>query len=58
MRAYYDQRASEYDDWQLGTGLFSRRERPGWAAEVAALMRWYGDLRLSGRSTWPAAPDS
>ena len=22
MRAYYDRRAAEYDDWWLGTGLF------------------------------------
>ena len=37
MRAYYDRRAPEYDDWWLGTGLFAARERPGWAAEVARL---------------------
>lgn len=34
MRAYYDQRAVEYDDWWLGSGLFAKRDRPGWAAEV------------------------
>src|SRR3954454_10658001 len=34
MRAYYDQRAPEYDDWWLGTGLFARRERPGWSSAV------------------------
>lgn len=34
MRAYYDQRAPEYDDWWLGTGLFEHRDRPGWSAEV------------------------
>jgi SAM-dependent methyltransferase len=38
MRAYYDRRAAEYDDWWLGTGLFTRRERPGWDAEVAAVL--------------------
>jgi demethylmenaquinone methyltransferase/2-methoxy-6-polyprenyl-1,4-benzoquinol methylase len=38
MRAYYDRRAAEYDDWWLGTGLFARRERPGWDAEVAAVL--------------------
>jgi ubiquinone/menaquinone biosynthesis C-methylase UbiE len=38
MRAYYDRRAGEYDDWWLGTGLFARRERPGWDAEVAAVL--------------------
>jgi ubiquinone/menaquinone biosynthesis C-methylase UbiE len=38
MRAYYDARAGEYDDWWLGTGLFAAEERPGWAEEVAALI--------------------
>ena len=38
MRAYYDARAGEYDDWWLGSGLFAARERPGWDEEVAALV--------------------
>ena len=38
MRAYYEQRAAEYDDWWLGRGLFARRERTGWEAEVAAVL--------------------
>jgi demethylmenaquinone methyltransferase/2-methoxy-6-polyprenyl-1,4-benzoquinol methylase len=38
MRSYYDQRAAEYDDWWLGTGLFAQRERPGWAEEVGRLI--------------------
>ena len=38
MRAYYDRRAREYDDWWLGTGLFADRERPGWHAEIEALV--------------------
>jgi SAM-dependent methyltransferase len=38
MRAYYDRRASEYDDWWQGTGLFAERERPSWAAEVDELV--------------------
>ena len=38
MRGYYDQRALEYDDWWLGTGQFARRDRPGWAEEVAQLV--------------------
>jgi SAM-dependent methyltransferase len=38
MRAYYEQRAAEYDDWWLGRGIFARRERPGWDAEVAAVL--------------------
>ncbi|MFL5839250.1 MAG: class I SAM-dependent methyltransferase [Thermoleophilaceae bacterium] len=37
MRAYYEQRAREYDDWWLGTGLFAERDRPGWGEEVAEL---------------------
>lgn len=36
-RAYYDQRAQEYDDWYLGTGLFAGRNRPGWHEEVERL---------------------
>ena len=36
-RAYYDQRAPEYDDWWNGTGLYAARERPGWDEEVAQL---------------------
>jgi len=38
MRAYYDRRAEEYDDWWLGTGTFVGRERPGWSEEVAELI--------------------
>jgi demethylmenaquinone methyltransferase/2-methoxy-6-polyprenyl-1,4-benzoquinol methylase len=38
MRAYYDARAGEYDDWWLGTGLFAAQERLGWAQEVAELI--------------------
>jgi len=38
MRAYYEQRAREYDDWWLGAGLFAGRQRPGWGEEVAELV--------------------
>jgi hypothetical protein len=38
MRAYYDQRAAEYDDWWLGTGPFAERDRPGWDEEVGRLV--------------------
>jgi ubiquinone/menaquinone biosynthesis C-methylase UbiE len=38
MRAYYERRAREYDDWWLGSGLFAARERPGWAEEVRELV--------------------
>ena len=38
MKAYYDARAPEYDDWWLGTGLFAERDRPGWMEEREALV--------------------
>jgi ubiquinone/menaquinone biosynthesis C-methylase UbiE len=38
MRAHFDRRAAEYDDWWLGTGSFAERERPGWPAEVEQLI--------------------
>lgn len=38
MRAYYDRRAAEYDDWWLGSGVFAQRDRPGWDAEVEELI--------------------
>jgi demethylmenaquinone methyltransferase/2-methoxy-6-polyprenyl-1,4-benzoquinol methylase len=37
MRAYYDARAGEYDDWWLGRGLYAQRDRPGWHEEVERL---------------------
>ena len=44
MKAYYDRRAPEYDDWWLGTGLHADRDRPGWEEEVDALIRALGAL--------------
>ena len=38
MKAYYDARAQEYDDWYLGQGLYAERERPGWEPELAGLV--------------------
>lgn len=38
MRAYYERRAAEYDDWWNGTGLFADRDRPGWHEEVDELV--------------------
>lgn len=38
MKAYYEARAPEYDDWWLGTGAFAERERPGWDEEREALV--------------------
>jgi ubiquinone/menaquinone biosynthesis C-methylase UbiE len=39
MKAYYDARAREYDDWIEGVGVYEDRERPGWHEEVQALCR-------------------
>ena len=44
MKAYYDRRAREYDDWWLGTGLHADRDRPGWHEEVEALIGALGAL--------------
>ena len=50
MRAYYDQRAAEYDEWYLRRGLFAMREdRERWDAELRALaerVRGFGAGRL------------
>ena len=43
MKAYYDRRASEYDDWWLGQGLYEDRE-PGWEAELRRLEGVLRDL--------------
>jgi ubiquinone/menaquinone biosynthesis C-methylase UbiE len=45
-RAYYNQRAPEYDDWWLGTGLYAARERPGWEEEVTQLFSTLHSLSL------------
>jgi SAM-dependent methyltransferase len=37
VKAYYEARAREYDDWWLGRGRFADRGRPGWDEELAAL---------------------
>jgi len=37
VKAYYHARAQEYDDWWLGRGLYSGRERPGWEDELELL---------------------
>ena len=38
MKAYYEQRAPEYDDVWLGTGPYGVRDRPAWGEEVDALV--------------------
>jgi ubiquinone/menaquinone biosynthesis C-methylase UbiE len=37
VKAYYDARAREYDDWYLGAGLYEERERQGWEEELTRL---------------------
>jgi ubiquinone/menaquinone biosynthesis C-methylase UbiE len=37
VKAYYDRRAPEYDDWWLGEGLYADRDRPGWEEELRVL---------------------
>ena len=44
MKAYYDRRAPEYDDWWLGEGLFADRDRPGWDEERGQLATVIADL--------------
>ena len=39
MKAYYQQRAPEYDQWYLGTGRYALLERPGWDEELQSLIR-------------------
>jgi demethylmenaquinone methyltransferase/2-methoxy-6-polyprenyl-1,4-benzoquinol methylase len=39
VKAYYERRAPEYDDWYLGQGRFSDRDRPGWSEELGELRR-------------------
>ena len=39
MKAYYERRAPEYDDWYLGRGRFTERDRPGWKEELDELRR-------------------
>jgi len=39
VKAYYDSRAPEYDEWYLGSGRFAERDRPGWDQEIEALRR-------------------
>jgi demethylmenaquinone methyltransferase/2-methoxy-6-polyprenyl-1,4-benzoquinol methylase len=37
VKAYYDRRAPEYDDWWLGEGTYADRNRPGWDEELRVL---------------------
>jgi len=44
VKAYYDRRAPEYDDWLHGVGLYADRHRPGWHEELEALQGALGAL--------------
>jgi ubiquinone/menaquinone biosynthesis C-methylase UbiE len=44
MKSYYEQRAPEFDDWYLGTGMYAGLDRPGWHEDVAAVQRVVGEL--------------
>ena len=37
MKACYEARAPEYDDWYYGGGQFAERDRPGWQEEIERL---------------------
>jgi demethylmenaquinone methyltransferase/2-methoxy-6-polyprenyl-1,4-benzoquinol methylase len=37
VKAYYDRRAPEYDEWYRGVGRFAERDRPGWEQEIEGL---------------------
>jgi len=39
VKAYYERRAPEYDDWYVGVGLYAERDRRGWDEELDALRR-------------------
>ncbi len=39
MKAYYEARAPEYDEWYLGLGRFDGLDRPQWDDELQALER-------------------
>jgi ubiquinone/menaquinone biosynthesis C-methylase UbiE len=45
--AYYDQRATEYDEWYLSVGQFASRDRPGWGAEVDSLIQLVQGLQAA-----------
>jgi len=44
VRAYYEARAREYDDWVYGTGIFEERHRPGWHEERTRMEHAVGSM--------------
>jgi hypothetical protein len=45
VEAYYDLRASEYDEWYLELGRFDGLERPHWDDALNEGSRWTGYKR-------------
>jgi ubiquinone/menaquinone biosynthesis C-methylase UbiE len=48
VKAYYERRAAEYDDWYHGVGRFEERDRPGWHEELDALRSALENLPPAG----------
>jgi ubiquinone/menaquinone biosynthesis C-methylase UbiE len=44
VKAYYDARAREYDEWWLGQGTYARHRPADWDEERALLERWIAEL--------------
>ena len=44
MKAYYDARAREYDDWWLGRGLYANNRPSDWHEERERLVQWIEQL--------------
>jgi ubiquinone/menaquinone biosynthesis C-methylase UbiE len=44
VKAYYEARAREYDDWWLGRGNYAVRNRPGWEEARMQLEGWIRHL--------------
>src|ERR687883_1583240 len=44
MKAYYDARAPEYDEWYRGLGRFDEVDRPQWDEDVRELERTVAEL--------------
>ena len=60
VKAYYEARAEEYDDWWVGAGLFEQRDRPGWESERESLFLTLAALRAGAdarRRLWHRLPD-
>jgi ubiquinone/menaquinone biosynthesis C-methylase UbiE len=44
VKAYYEARAREYDDWWLGHGHYAELDRPGWDEARTELEHWIEEL--------------